>query len=228
MTRISMVALATATMMMCGCGTMNNTSKGALIGAGGGAAVGAGVGALAGGGQGAAIGAGIGAVVGAGAGALIGKKMDKQQAELEQINNAVVEQVTDDKGLQAIKVTFDGGILFATGSSALTATSKNALDHFASSLLSHPDTDVSILGHTDNTGSRATNDKLSLDRANSVNNYLMTKGVPRNRMASTGIGPDQPIADNATAQGRAQNRRVEIFITANHQMIEQAKAGTLQ
>ncbi len=227
-TKISIIAVAAATLLMASCSSMSNTGKGALIGTGGGAALGAGIGALAGGGKGAAIGAGVGAAVGAGAGALIGKKMDKQQAELEKINNAKVEQVTDNNGLQAIKVTFDGGILFATGSAALTASSKSALDGFAASLLQNADTDVSIFGHTDSTGSRATNDKLSLDRANSVDAYLVTKGVAQGRLTTKGVGPDQPIADNATADGRAQNRRVEIFITANQAMIDQANAGTLK
>ena len=96
-----------AIMMLASCGTMNNTGKGALIGGGGGAALGAGIGALIGKGKGAAIGAAVGAAVGSGAGALIGKKMDKQKAELEKIENAQVSTVTDQNGLQAIKVTFE-------------------------------------------------------------------------------------------------------------------------
>ena len=94
--------------------SLNNTSKGALIGTGGGAALGAGVGALAGGGKGAAIGAVVGTAIGATAGTLIGRKMDKQQEEIAQIEGAEVEQVTDVNNLQAIKVTFNSGILFAT------------------------------------------------------------------------------------------------------------------
>lgn len=113
-----------AIMMLASCGTMNNTGKGALIGGGGGAALGAGIGALIGKGKGAAIGAAVGAAVGSGAGALIGKKMDKQKAELEKIENAQVSTVTDQNGLQAIKVTFDNGILFKLNSSTLNAVSK--------------------------------------------------------------------------------------------------------
>ncbi len=227
-TKISILATLVAALLISGCSDMSNTGKGALFGTGAGAALGAGIGALAGGGKGAAIGAAVGAGVGAGAGALIGKKMDKQQAELEKINNAKVETITDANGLQAIKVTFDGGILFATGSSALTASSQSALASFATSLLATPDTDVTIYGHTDNTGARATNEKLSAARAASVKTFLSGKGVAATRMTTKGFADDQPVADNATADGRAKNRRVEIYITANEEMIQQAKAGTLK
>jgi outer membrane protein OmpA-like peptidoglycan-associated protein len=227
-TRISIAAVAIAALLMTGCSSMSNTGKGALYGGGGGAALGAGIGALAGGGKGAAIGAAIGAGVGAGAGALIGKKMDKQQAELAAIENARVEAVTDANGLQAIKVTFDGGILFPTGKATLNANSQAALTNFASSLLQNPDTDVAIFGHTDSTGSRDINERLSLDRANSVQGFILSKGVSTARMTTKGLASDQPVASNDTAEGRAQNRRVEIYITANQHMINQAEAGTLK
>ena len=217
-------------MMFTGCSTMSNTGRGALYGGGGGAALGAGIGALAGGGKGAAIGAAIGAGVGAGAGALIGKRMDKQQAELEAQmgNNVQVDQTTDQNGLQAIKVTFPDGILFATGKSDLNNTSIAELAKLAVSLKQNPDTDITINGHTDNTGSRAINEKLSLDRAKSVENFLVGQGLTVARFTVNGLAYDVPVADNSTAAGRAQNRRVEIFLTANHQMIQQAEAGTLQ
>lgn len=227
-TKISIVAVAAAALVMVGCSTMSNTGKGAIYGGGGGAALGAGIGALIGGGKGAAIGAGIGAGVGAGAGALIGKRMDKQQAELEKIADAQVEQVTDHNGLQAIKVTFDSGILFATNSSTLSTASRNALTQFASSLQSTTDTDVTILGFTDNTGTREVNDRISKQRADAVNAYLISQGVAPARMTAHGLAWDNPVADNSTAAGRAQNRRVEVYITANQAMIEQANAGTLQ
>ncbi|MDP3399360.1 MAG: glycine zipper domain-containing protein, partial [Bacteroidales bacterium] len=117
---VSMIAV----IMFSGCATMNNKTKGGLIGGGAGAAVGAGIGALVGNGKGAVIGAAIGGVVGGGAGILIGNKMDKQKAELERIEGAKVELITDANNLKAIKVTFDNGILFATGRSELNATSK--------------------------------------------------------------------------------------------------------
>lgn len=210
-----------------GC-NMNNTGKGTLIGAGGGAAAGAGLGAIFGGGKGAAIGAAIGTAVGAGTGALIGRKMDKQKKQLEQIEGAQVETVTDANDLKAIKVTFDAGIFFATGKSDLSNSSQSALSDFAASLLENPLTDVTINGHTDNTGSRAVNDRLSKERAQAVANYLIGKGVPAKRLTTNGLAYDCPVASNETAEGRAQNRRVEIFIAANEQMVKEAENGTLK
>jgi outer membrane protein OmpA-like peptidoglycan-associated protein len=210
------------------CASMSNTGKGALIGGGGGAAIGAGIGALAGKGKGAAIGAAIGGAVGAGAGALIGKKMDKQKAELEKVQGAKVETVTDANNLQAIKVTFDSGILFVTGKSALSSASKTALTNFANSLKSTPETDVTIYGHTDNTGSDAINQQLSNSRAQAVADYIVSNGVVSSRLTTKGMSSTQPVADNSTAAGRAQNRRVEVYITANKTMIQQAESGTLK
>ena len=203
----------------------SNTAKGTAIGGGGGAAVGAGVGALLGGGKGAAWGAGIGAVVGGAAGALIGNKMDKQKKELEQIQSAQVESINDG---QAIKVTFDAGILFATSSSTLNQASINALTQFAGSLQANPDTDIQIFGHTDSTGNDKINIPLSNDRANSVKNFLMNQGVSGMRMTSQGMGSSVPVADNSTVTGRQQNRRVEINILPNQKMIQDAEAGTLK
>ncbi|HBG40762.1 MAG TPA: hypothetical protein DDZ96_09030 [Porphyromonadaceae bacterium] len=207
-------------LILSGCGSMNNTAKGTGIGAGSGAAVGAGIGAIAGGGRGAAWGAGIGAVVGGAAGALIGNKMDKQAAELEQIEGAQVEKINDG---EAIKVTFESGILFATNSSTVNQTSRTSLDKFAASLQNNPDTDVKIYGHTDSTGSDAINDPLSKRRAESVYNYLVSKGITGARMVTEGYGSQQPVADNNTVAGRAQNRRVEVYILPNTKMIQDAK-----
>ena len=220
--------LVAALIINSGCGSMSNTSKGAIIGGGGGAAAGAGIGAVIGGGRGAAIGAGVGAVVGSTAGAIIGNKMDKQAAELEKIAGAQVEEITDDNDLKAIKVTFADGILFATGSSQLSQSSRNSLTDFAKSLADNPYTDVTIYGHTDNTGSRAVNEKLSADRASAVANFLSGQGIASNRFTTQGLAYDSPVADNSTAEGRAKNRRVEVFISANSEMIRQAEAGTLQ
>jgi len=211
-----------------GCSSWSNTAKGTAIGAGAGAAVGAGVGALAGKGKGAAIGAAVGATVGAGAGALIGNKMDKQKAELEKIQGAQVEDVTDVNGLQAIKVTFDSGILFESGKSTLNESSKTALKNFSASLNGSPDTDVTIYGHTDNTGSRALNEQLSRERAESVSNFLKANGVEGKRLTTEGKAWDEPVADNSTANGRALNRRVEVFISANQKMINDAESGKLK
>jgi len=209
------------------CASMSNTGKGAAIGGGSGAALGAGIGALAGKGKGAAIGAAVGAAVGAGTGALIGRRMDKQKKELEKIEGAKVESVMDANNLQAIKVTFDNAILFSTNKSELSASSRAALTKFANSLKDSPDTDITIYGHTDNTGSRAVNERLSKERAEAVANFLVGQGISRSRIITEGLAYDQPIADNSTAQGRAQNRRVEVYITANENMIKKAENGTL-
>lgn len=212
------IALLGGAMVFSGCG-LNKTMQGAGIGAGTGAAVGAGIGSIAGGGKGAGIGAGIGAVLGGTAGAIIGNKMDKQAAELEQIEGAKVEKVNQG---EAIKVTFESGILFATNSSTLNTASRASLDKFATSLLNNPDTDVKIYGHTDSTGSDAINNPLSQRRAESVYNYLLSKGVSGSRMVSEGFGSTQPVADNNTAAGRAENRRVEVYILPSAKMIEEA------
>lgn len=223
------VLLSASLLLSTGCASMTNTGKGALIGGGGGAALGAGIGALIGKGKGAAIGAGIGAAVGAGAGALIGNKMDKQQKELEeQLANATVEEVTDVNGFQGIKVTFEGGILFPTNGTTLTSGAKTNLANFAASLKSNPDTDVQVYGFTDNTGSMAANEKVSNGRAESVRAYLAGQGVESARLTAQGLPMDHYIATNETAEGRAQNRRVEIYITANEEMVKQANDGTLK
>lgn len=219
----TVIAVILAGSLLLGSCTTSKTANGAMIGGGAGAALGAGIGALIGGGKGAGIGAAIGGTVGAGTGAVVGHKMDKQKAELERIENAKVEQVTDANNLPALLVTFDSGILFATGKSGLSPASQKALSEFASSLIQNPDTDVTIYGHTDNTGSRAINEKLSLERANSVLMYLTGKGVPASRLHAAGKASDLPVASNDTAEGRSLNRRVEVFITANEHMIQAAK-----
>lgn len=214
----------------CGCSSLNNTGKGALIGGGGGAALGAGLGAIIGGGKGAGIGSAIGAAVGAGAGALIGNKMDKQQKQLEQQlgDQAKVEQTTDQNGLQAIKVTFDGGILFGTNKYNLSPQAQSDLVRFAASLKDNPDTNVQIYGYTDSTGTFAVNEKLSNERAASVLSYLANCGVSSTRMTAQGVPMADYIASNDTPAGRAQNRRVEIYITASKEMIQKAENGTLK
>lgn len=207
------------------CGTWNNTAKGTAIGVGGGAAVGAGIGAIAGN---TALGSIIGAAVGGTAGALIGKKMDKQKKELEASlpEEAVVETINEG---EALKVTFDSGILFATNSSAVSAASKSALRNLATSLNANPDTDIKIVGHTDSTGKVDYNQTLSEKRAKSVYDYLMEdQGISSTRMTFEGKGIHEPVADNATPEGRAKNRRVEILILPNQRMIQQAQDGTLK
>lgn len=216
---------------------MSNTGKGALIGGGSGAAVGAGLGAIFGKGKGAAIGAAVGAAVGTTAGALIGKKMDKAAEQAKQVEGAQVEQVTDDNGLQAVKVTFDSGILFSTSSSTLSASAKSALSKFANNVLNqNRDMDVAIYGYTDNQGwknstaeqSYQKNLNLSQERAQSVSSYLLGCGVSSTQIKTVeGMGEANPVADNSTEAGRQENRRVEVYLYASQQMIQQAEAGTL-
>lgn len=213
---------------------MNNTGKGSLIGAGGGAAVGSLIGGLVGKGKGAAIGAAVGVAVGTTAGALIGKKMDKAKAAAAQVENAQVESVTDANGLAAVKVTFDSGILFTTSSSVLNAAAKTSLSKFASNVLAqNPDMDVTIYGYTDNTGwknstaeqSAQKNVNLSTQRAQSVSNYLLTAGANAAQIKTVeGLGEANPVADNSTAAGREQNRRVEVYLYASQKMIQEAEA----
>ena len=206
-------------LVLAGC---NNTQKGAAIGAGGGAVLGAIVGKLAGN---TAVGAAVGAAVGTGAGAIIGKKMDKAKAEAEAVQNAKVESVTDANGLAAVKVTFDSGILFATNKADLNIDAKNSLAKFATVLNNNADCDIAIIGHTDNTGSDAINQPLSVKRATSVSDYLKSCGVKTAQIKSVeGQGSGNPVADNSTAEGRKQNRRVEVYMYASQEMIQAAQA----
>ena len=215
-------------MIFSGCG-MSNTGKGSLIGSGAGAAIGAGIGYLIGkDGKGAAIGAAIGTAVGGGTGAVIGHKMDKKAEELAALENAQVETVTDVNGLTAIKVTFDSGILFDFNKSNLQASAKKQLDKFAAEMADMPETDITILGHTDNVGTAEANQKVSDNRAQAVSKYLQGKGISKDRIIAEGHSYNDPVADNSTAEGRAQNRRVEIYISANENMIKAAEEGTLQ
>jgi outer membrane protein OmpA-like peptidoglycan-associated protein len=197
-----------------------NQGNGALIGAGGGAAMGAGIGALAGGGKGALIGAAIGAGVGAGSGALIGHYMDKQQKALKQVPGAKVVRQGD-----KLLVQFNSAILFDTGKAALKPQSKHDLGEFAKVLVKYKDTDLIIEGHTDSTGKKETNVKLSAERADAVVGLLATDGVDRARMTGRGMGASEPIADNATDAGRKQNRRVQVQIAANEELRKQDAAA---
>lgn len=220
-----------AGLIMAGC---NNLGKGTAIGAASGAVLGGIIGKVAGN---TAVGAAIGTAVGAGTGALIGKHMDKVKAQAEAVQNAQVETVTDGNGLSAVKLTFDSGILFATSSATLTTNSKNALTQCATLLKNNADCDVAIHGYTDNDpwkGSTAEqsiqkNLTLSQQRAQAVSSYLLSLGVSSTQIRSTeGFGEANPVADNSTAAGKAQNRRVEIFMYASQAMIQAAEQGTLQ
>ena len=224
--RIATLAMCVAVLFSC----QTKQGTGSLIGAGGGAVLGGIIGNIIGkDSKATAIGAAIGGAVGAGAGALIGKKMDKVAAEAAQIENAKVEEVTDANGLAAVKVTFDSGILFATNKADLNAASKTSLAKFSEVLKTNSDCHVDIYGHTDSTGNDGINIPLSNNRAQSVSNYLKSCSVSAAQIKNvTGKGSSEPVADNATKEGKQQNRRVEVYLYASQAMIDAANNGTLQ
>ena len=163
--------------------------------------------------------------------------MDKVKSEAMKIKNAEIQQITDAKGLDAIKVTFDSGILFDSGESELAASSKASLSELAEVLMNNRICDVAIQGHTDDVGFRGMtaeqsvrkNMDLSMDRASAVAQYLQSKGVSMEQIiAVEGLGPSSPVASNSTEAGRRQNRRVEIFLYASQAMINAAEAGKLK
>lgn len=217
--------LISASLVFTGCDSLNKTAKGALIGTGAGAAIGAGIGGLIGkDGKSAAVGAAIGGAVGATAGAIIGKQMDKAAAEAAKVEGAQVETIEDINGLKAVKVTFDSGILFDFNKTDLKADAKASLTKFASVLKENPAMDIAVLGHTDNVGSLAANQKVSLNRAKTVADYLVAQGAARIQMKTVeGRDYSMPVASNETVEGRAQNRRVEVYMYASEQMIEDAQ-----
>ena len=233
-----MAAMMAAALVLSGCGNMNNTKKGAAIGTTGGAAVGAGIGALVGKltgntKKGAIIGAAAGTVAGATAGTLIGRKMDKAAAAAAAVANAEVETTKDSNGLDAVKVTFDNGILFAVGKATLTPTAQNSLKQFATNVLNvYTDCDVAICGFASSDGSDATNLTLSQNRANSVQNYLTGSCKVSNAQikSSTGYGEDPQylIMDANGKEDRNASRRVEVYLYASEAMIAAANAGTLK
>ncbi len=228
MKKSGFIALFMSLLMVLGCST--NAGSGSLLGGAGGAALGAAIGQLIGKNtKSTVIGAAVGTAVGTTAGALIGKHMDKVKAKAAAIENANVTEITDQNGLQAVKVVFDSGILFATGKYVLNQASKNALSNFANVLKADPMLSIDIQGHTDSIGSDKVNDPLSVNRAQAVANYLVSCGVPSSQFQNvSGFGSHQPVADNSTAAGRQQNRRVEIYMYASQAMIDAANAGTLQ
>ena len=215
-------------LMMSGCQT--KTGTGAGIGAGGGAVLGGILGQVIGHNtKSTMIGAAIGAAVGAGTGAIIGHRMDKVAAEAAaQVPDATVEQVEDANGLPCVKLTLDNGILFKTNKYDLNDNSKASLAKLANVMRNNADCSIDIQGHTDSKGTDAINNPLSMNRAQSVANYLNTCGVPASQFKNvSGFGSTQPVADNATEEGRQKNRRVEVYLYASEEMIEKANNGKL-
>jgi outer membrane protein OmpA-like peptidoglycan-associated protein len=190
------------------CASLGKKEEGAIIGATAGAAVGGVIGSQAGS---TAKGAIIGAVVGGAAGAIIGHQMDQQAKELDQnIPGATVERVGE-----GIQVTFASGLLFAFNSDQIEPTAATNLRELAASLQKYPESQLLIVGHTDNVGDDAYNQGLSERRANSAAAYLASQGVARTRIATSGKGEAEPVATNDTDAGRSQNRRVEVAIYAS-------------
>ena len=196
---------------------MNKTEKGAVIGASSGAVIGGIIGNKS---KNTALGAILGAAVGGTVGAVIGSKMDKQAKKLEDElgKTATVERVGE-----GIKVTFNSQLLFDFGKTDLKESNKTDLQKFAETLNQYPDTDVLIVGHTDNVGSESFNQNLSDNRAGAVTSYLKSLGISSARLKAEGKGETQPAASNETEDSRAQNRRVEIAIYANEKMKTEAK-----
>jgi outer membrane protein OmpA-like peptidoglycan-associated protein len=190
------------------CASMNKQQEGAVIGAATGAAVGGVVGNQTGS---TARGAIVGAVVGGAAGAIIGHQMDQQAKELSQsIPGATVTRVGE-----GIEVTFASGLLFAFDSDQILPAAGTNLTELAKSLNRYPDSQLLIVGHTDNVGDNSYNQRLSERRSNSAATYLAGQGVARTRLAASGKGESEPVATNDTDAGRQKNRRVEVAIYAS-------------
>jgi outer membrane protein OmpA-like peptidoglycan-associated protein len=212
MKRTLIVALAICLVLSsAGCASWSKTAKGAAIGAAGGAVVGGVIGKIAGN---TLLGAIAGAALGGAAGAFIGRHMDKQAAEMRRdLQGAKVERIGE-----GIKITFDSGLMFDVNKYDLRTASQENLTKLAAILNKYPDTNILVEGHTDSTGTREINMPLSENRAKAVAHYLATLNVQSARFTVHGYGPDQPLGDNATAEGRQTNRRVDLAIMANEKL----------
>lgn len=216
LTAVLVIVATGALAAAAGCASTPRERKGAVIGAGTGAVAGGLIGRAAGS---TAKGAIIGAAVGGAAGAIIGRRMDQQAAELEkEVPNAQVERVGE-----GILVTFDSGILYDYDSAVVKPAARDNLRNLAQSLEKYPGTNVVLVGHTDADGADSYNQGLSERRATAAADYLVTQGVPRARIDATGRGETEPVASNDTAEGKAQNRRVEIAIFASEEYRNEVK-----
>ncbi|NTS42008.1 OmpA family protein [Flavisolibacter sp. BT320] len=218
MKQIKLATLLTvfAALLFAGCKTANRTQKGAVIGAAGGGAIGAVIGKASGN---TAMGAVIGAAVGGATGAVIGRKMDKQAEEMEKVlGDAEVRR--EEEG---IVVKFKDQVLFGFDSESLGSSAQANLDKLVTILNRYPDTDITVIGHTDSKGTDAYNQGLSERRAQAVLTYLRNHNITTSRLKAKGMGESDPIATNDTDEGRANNRRVEFVITANEKMKQEAK-----
>lgn len=205
------IAVLATVLGVSGCANMTETQKGTAKGAGIGAGAGAVVGAIAGGGKGAAIGAAVGAGAGAIAGNVWSKRMQAQKQEMETATAGTgvqVSQTADNR----LKLDIPSDISFDTGRADIKPNFRPVLDNFAASLAKNPVTTVTIVGHTDSSGTDAINNPLSVNRAASARDYLVDRGVASSRIGIDGRGSREPLVSNDTAANRAKNRRVEIYV----------------
>ena len=198
-------------LVLAGCASMSQSQQSTAEGAGIGAAAGAVIGALAGGGEGAAIGAAAGAGAGALGGYLWNDHLEKQKQQMQKATEGTGVKVTQtpDNRLK-INVPSDAG--FASDSAQLNPKLHVALNELAASLQQNPAETVQIVGYTDSTGGDSINYPLSQNRAQSVEGYLVSRGVQPQRITTQGLGSQNPVASNDTVEGRALNRRVEVFV----------------
>ena len=191
---------------------MSDTQRNTGIGAGVGALSGVLIGAVTGG-SGRAL--GTGAALGAGAGALGGylwsQRMESQKREMEAATRGTGIGVTQTANNE-LKLAIPSDVSFDTGRAAIKPNFAPILSQFSNGLRNNPNAEVRIIGYTDNTGSDAINNPLSVDRAESTRDYMIGRGVPANVIRVEGRGSRDPVADNNSTAGRAQNRRVEIFV----------------
>ncbi len=207
----SMTCAALAVAVLSGCANMSETQQGTAQGAGIGAVAGALLGAAVGGSKGAAQGAVLGTAVGAGGGYIWSKKMQDQKVAMEQATRGTgvaVSQTADNR----LKLDIPSDVSFDVGRSAIKANFAPILTQFATSLNQNQISTVTIIGHTDSTGTDSINNPLSVDRANAARDYLVSRGVAAQRFSTDGRGSREPVADNSTQQGRNMNRRVEIYV----------------
>ena len=208
-----------------GCESMDDTQRRSAIGAGVGAVAGAVlVGAMGGrAGTGAAVGAGVGAL-----GTYIwSKRMEEQKRAMEQATQGTGVSVSQTPDNQ-LKLDVPSDVSFDVGRAEIKSNFRPVLDKFGQTLTEHRDTTIRIIGHTDSTGSDAINNPLSVNRAASARDYLVSRGVEAHRIAIDGRGDKEPVADNGTDAGRARNRRVEIFVGEAPVAQAPAPAGTQQ
>lgn len=194
-----------------GCASMTETQKGTAKGAGIGAVGGAVIGAVAGGKKGAVIGAAVGGVAGGVAGNVWSKRMQDQKKQMEEATagtGVAVTQTPDNR----LKLDIPSDISFDVGRADIKSNFRSVLDTFASGLVKNPASTVTIIGHTDSTGTDAVNNPLSINRAAAARDYLTTRGVASNRFTIDGRGSREPLVANDTAANKAKNRRVEIYV----------------